>query len=66
MTPTELVACCWDYAAECWFFAQRQDNAGYRLALIDMAQSWLALADRVEKNKTQFAPYRAPDSKWFH
>jgi hypothetical protein len=44
----------------------RQDNAGYRLALIDMAQSWLALANRVEKNKALFALYRVPDSKWFH
>jgi hypothetical protein len=63
MTPAELTARCQHYAAECWFFAQSQDNAGDRLTLIDMAQTWLALADCVGKNECLFV---VPDSKWRH
>jgi hypothetical protein len=66
MGPAGLVERCWDNAAECWFFAQKLENAGDRLALIDMAHSWLAFANRVERNKSLFALYEVPDSKWFH
>jgi hypothetical protein len=66
MTPAELAARYHGYAAQCWLFAQQQDNAGDKLALIDMAQAWVALADYVEKNESLFALYDAPDSEWLH
>jgi hypothetical protein len=52
MTPAELVARCHDYAAQCWVFARKQENARDRLVLIDMAKTWLALANRMEGHES--------------
>jgi hypothetical protein len=61
MIPAELTTLCHDYAAECWRFARRQDNAGDKLALIDMAQAWVILADCV--NESLLTPHEALDSR---
>jgi hypothetical protein len=64
MTPAKLTARCHDYAAQCWLFARQQKNATDKLALIDMAQTWLALADYVKKNL--LALNEAPNSRQYH
>jgi hypothetical protein len=66
MASAELVARYYGYAARCWLFAKQQDDAGHKLALINLAQTWLALADYVEKNESPFALYETPPSKWRH
>jgi hypothetical protein len=62
MTPAELAVRYRGYAAQCCIVAQRQDNAGDKLALVNMAQAWVALAEHMEKNESLFALYEALDS----
>jgi hypothetical protein len=38
------------HAATCVLLAQKIDDAESKLALLDMAQAWVALADQAEKN----------------
>lgn len=45
------------FAAQCLVVAQHQHSAGDRLTLTNMAQAWVALADRAEKNKHVFMAY---------
>ena len=54
ITPAHLAARYWGYAAQCLVVAQRQDNAGDKLALINMAQAWVNLAEQAEKNDAAF------------
>jgi hypothetical protein len=54
ITPAQLAARYWGYAAQCLVVAQRQDNAGDKLALINMAQAWVNLAEQAEKNDAAF------------
>lgn len=48
ITPAELAARYWGYAAQCLVFAQRQDQATEKLALINMAKDWVTLAVWIE------------------
>ncbi len=54
MMPTELAARYREYAAKCVLVAQSQENANEKLALIDMARAWIALAEQAEKNESLF------------
>lgn len=54
ITPAQLAARYWGYAAQCLIVAQRQDNAGDKLALINMAQAWVNLAEQTETNESRF------------
>jgi len=56
-TPAQLAAHFRGYAAQCLVVAQHQRRAGDRLALIDMAQAWAALAEQAEKNEALLAAY---------
>ncbi len=47
--PAQLAARYWGYAAQCIIVAQRQDDAGDKLALIDMAKAWVTLAERTSR-----------------
>jgi hypothetical protein len=60
MIPAELATLCHDYAARCWLFAQRQENASDKLALIEMAQAWVALADWL--SEPAFPPDQVSDA----
>jgi hypothetical protein len=64
MTPAKLAARCHDYAAQCWLFARQQNNVTDKLALIDMAETWLALANCAKKNL--LALPELPDSRQYH
>lgn len=55
ITPAQLAAHCRGYAAQCLIVAQHQNSAGDRLALINMAQAWAALADQIVNNAPLFA-----------
>lgn len=57
ITPAQLAAHCRGYAAQCLVVAQHQHSAGDRLALINMAQAWAALADQIINNESLFAGY---------
>jgi hypothetical protein len=60
MTPAELAARYRDYAAKCLLLAQKQENATEKLALLDMAQAWIALVEQAEKNEKFFLVYETP------
>lgn len=49
------------FAAECWSLAQQQNSDIDRLALIELAQSWLDLADCVEKSEVLFGVHEEPE-----
>jgi hypothetical protein len=48
VTPAQLAAHYRGYATQCLIMAQRLDSAGDRLALLDMAQAWIDLAEQAE------------------
>ena len=54
ITPAQLATHYRGFAAQCLVLAQHQRSAGDRLALINMAQAWAALAEQAEKNKHPF------------
>jgi hypothetical protein len=60
MTPAEIAARYREYAAKCLIVARKQENANERLALVDMAQAWIALADQAEKNQAFPVVYETP------
>jgi hypothetical protein len=60
ITAAQLAARYWGYAAQCLMLAQRQDSAGDKLALINMAQAWVSLAEQSEKDTSPFAAYETP------
>jgi hypothetical protein len=49
MSPREVIACYRLYAAHCLEFAHEFEDRGRRIALLNMAQTWIALADHVER-----------------
>jgi hypothetical protein len=59
MSPGELVACYRLYAANCIEVARDLEPAR-KLALLNMAQAWLNLADQVEKNLNTVLVYETP------
>jgi hypothetical protein len=52
MSPSEIKACYRLYAAHCLEIAQRLSDHGGKIALLNMAQTWIALADQIEKAKS--------------
>lgn len=60
ITPAQLAARYWGYAAQCLIVAQRQDDAGDKLALINMAQAWVNLAEQTEKNTPSLSAFETP------
>jgi hypothetical protein len=63
MTASELAARYREYAAKCFLIAQRQEDASEKLALFDMAQSWMALAEQAEKNDGLVVVCETPEPK---
>ena len=61
MTHAEVAARYRDYAAQCLAVAKHQKNERDRLALVDMAQAWLMLADQAAKDKTPSAVHKTPE-----
>ncbi len=61
MTPAELAARYREYAAQCVAVAQSLDHAREKLALLDMAQAWIALARQAEKNEKLAVVYETPE-----
>jgi hypothetical protein len=59
MSPGELVACYRLYATNCIEVARDLEPAR-KLALLNMAQAWLNLADQVEKNLNTVLVYETP------
>jgi hypothetical protein len=53
MTPAQLAARYWGYAAQCLVFAQRQDKATEKLTLINMAKDWVTLAVWIEHQASE-------------
>jgi hypothetical protein len=51
-------------AAGCWLCAKQKHNAKDKLALIELASSWLLLADWVESNEPLFTPFEESKSEW--
>jgi adenosyl cobinamide kinase/adenosyl cobinamide phosphate guanylyltransferase len=62
MTPADIAALYREYAAKCLIVAQRLENSAERVALVDMAQAWVALADQAEKNQALPIVYETPPS----
>jgi hypothetical protein len=63
MQPDEMVAKYRLHAAHCIDIAQRIPDASSRLALLAMAQAWLALAELAIKNSETVLVYEAPTPK---
>lgn len=61
ITPARLANHFRGYAAQCLIVAQHQRIAGDRLALINMAQAWAALAEQTEKNEALLSGYEIPE-----
>lgn len=55
MTPIELATYYRENAAKCLLIAKRGLSTSERLALVDIAQAWTALAHHAEKNPQFFA-----------
>jgi hypothetical protein len=49
MSPREVIACDRLYAACCLEIAQEFDEVERKIALLNMAQTWIALADQIER-----------------
>jgi hypothetical protein len=60
ITAAQLAARYWGYAAQCLVVAQRQDNAGDKLALINMAQAWVNLAEQTDRNEPALLACETP------
>ncbi len=50
------------YARECFLIAENVTDPGTKAWLIEMAQSWLVLAQHAEKNLTADLVYETPPS----
>jgi hypothetical protein len=57
MTAARVAVRYRDYAAQCVSLAQCLDNANERLVLLHMAQVWLELAEKAERNGTPDAAH---------
>jgi hypothetical protein len=51
MSPRETIACYRLYAAHCLEIAQRLPDRGGKIALLNMAQTWIALADQIDRGE---------------
>lgn len=60
ITPAQLAARYWGYAAQCLIVAQRQNKAGDKLALVNIAQAWVSLAEQTEKNEPALVSHDTP------
>jgi hypothetical protein len=63
MAITELVERHRQYAAHCIEIAKQLPNTSGKLVLLDMAQSWLALAEQAAKNAETVLVYETPIPK---
>ena len=63
MSRSELVSRYRSHAANCLEIAQRLPEPDSKLALLDMAQSWLSLAEQVIKNDETILVYETPTPK---
>lgn len=59
MSPRELAARYREFAAKCVTVAQRMETPAEKLALLDMAQAWLLLAEQALKNESLLVVYEA-------
>ena len=51
------------HAAKCVLLAEETNNPGTRLALMEMAQAWLRLAEQAEKNSKLDLVYETPSPR---
>ena len=51
------------HAAQCIQLAQKTDDPDAKLALLDMARSWLALANQNDKNSQTTLVYETPEPR---
>jgi hypothetical protein len=51
------------HAAKCIQLAQKTDDYEAKLALLDMARSWLALANQNDKNSQTTLVYETPEPR---
>jgi hypothetical protein len=51
------------YAAECLEIAQKSDDREGKIALLDIARAWLALADQHDKNSQTTLVDDAPETR---
>lgn len=50
MSPAELIGALRLYADRCIEIARELTDVGHRAALLNMARTWLAMADLIEQN----------------
>lgn len=62
ITPAQLAARYWGYAAQCLTVAQRQDSAADKLALVNMAQAWAILAEQTQRKMAEAEGGNEPSS----
>lgn len=62
MGPSELAARYREYAATCIDLAHGQSAPSEKLWLLDMAQSWIDLADLTLKNEGRQVLYETPEA----
>jgi hypothetical protein len=60
MSDSEVVAAYRLHAAKCIEIAHRSSDLESKLVLLDMAQSWLALAEQAIKNGETVLVYETP------
>jgi hypothetical protein len=60
MTVSELVAAYRLHSAQCVKIAHRSADPEIKLALLNMAQSWIALAQQAAKNSEAVLIYETP------
>jgi hypothetical protein len=51
------------HAAQCIQLAQKTDDPDAKLALLDMARSWLALVNQNDKNSQTTLVYETPEPR---
>jgi hypothetical protein len=51
------------HAAQCILLAQRTEDSDSKIALLDMAHAWLALADQNDKNSQVTLVYETPEPR---
>jgi hypothetical protein len=56
--PSDLATKYRGYAAKCLVIARRQDNQGDKLTLIDIAQAWAELAEKIDEESAHTPPGR--------
>jgi hypothetical protein len=51
------------HAAQCILLAQKTEDADSKMALLDMAHAWLALANQNDKNSQVTLVYETPEPR---